>query len=81
MNWKEELEKMLKDGCTDSDIADFMYDHPDVRGRDIWIFAYEYHAPAKCKGCKHISRSGGCYPCATCSRRIEVKDYYEPRED
>lgn len=78
MDWKEELDKMLENGCTDSDIEDFEDAHPNVNGRDIWDYVFEYNAPKACKGCKHIQMSG-LMPCMRCSRCITLKDYYESR--
>lgn len=69
----------MKNGCTESDIEDFVVEHPEVSGRDIWDYVYERTAPDKCKGCKYIQMDG-MMPCVRCSRRVEVKDYYEERK-
>lgn len=76
MEWKDELKKLIENGCSDSDIEDFETEHPNVNGKDIWDYVYEYHAPEECKGCKHIQLSG-MFPCIRCSRRVKVKDFYE----
>ena len=78
MNWKDELEKILEKGCSDSDIEDFVDEHPEVNGRDIWDYVCEHDAPARCKGCKYIQMYGMA-PCIKCSRRVKLKDYYESR--
>jgi hypothetical protein len=78
MNWKEEIEKLLKCGCSDSAIEDFIDEHPVVNRKEVWDYVYEYFAPYECKGCKHI-QMGGMFPCAYCSRKISTKDYYESR--
>lgn len=78
MDWKDELNKILENGCTDSDIEDFVYEHPEVDGKNIWDYVYEYNAPDVCKGCKYIQFSGW-YPCIMCSRKIKTEDYYESR--
>lgn len=79
MFWKEELDDLLKKGCTDSDIEDFADEHPEVNGREIWDYVYEHEAPDVCKGCKHIQMSG-MMPCQLCSRVVVTKDFYEPRK-
>lgn len=78
MNWKEDLKKILKNGCTDSDIEDFVIEHPNADEKEIWDYVFEYSAPEECKGCKHIQMSG-FMPCNMCQRRVKVKDYYESR--
>ena len=78
MNWQEELKKIIENGCTDSDIEDFEIEHPNINGRDIWNYVYEYNAPEGCKGCKHIQMSG-LMPCIRCSRKVWLKDFYESR--
>lgn len=77
MNWQENLKRILENGCTDSDIEDFIDEHPETASF-IWDFVYEYIAPAECKGCKYVQMSG-MMPCINCSRRVKVKDYYEHR--
>lgn len=32
-NWKKELSGLLKSGCTDSDIRQFIQKHPDISGK------------------------------------------------
>lgn len=32
-NWKEELSGLLKSGCTDSDIRQFIQKHSDISGK------------------------------------------------
>ncbi len=78
MEWQNELKKLIKNGCSDSDIEDFVYEHPEINERDIWDYVYEYSAPTECKGCKHIQMSG-LMPCSKCSRRVKTEDFYEPR--
>ena len=78
MEWKEELDKLLEKGCSDSDIEDFEIEHPNVDGKEIWDYVFEYDAPELCKGCKYIQYSG-MYPCNQCSRRVTIKDYYQIR--
>lgn len=78
MDWKEELGKLLEKGCSDSDIEDFVDEHPDVDGKDIWDYVFEYNAPEGCRGCKYIQYSG-MFPCNRCLRRVNVKDFYASR--
>lgn len=77
--WKTELTELLKRGCSDSDIEDFVDAHPGVNGKDIWDYVYEYNAPFECKGCAHIQLKDA-FPCTKCSRVNELKDYYKERE-
>ena len=77
MSWKDELNKIMEYGCTDSDIEDFIDEHPEA-DENIWDYVYEYYAPDGCKGCKYIQMSGWM-PCIRCSRRFHAKDYYESR--
>ena len=79
--WQEELTKILEAGCSDSDVEDFIEDHifpPDVTGKDVWDFVYEYHAPQQCKGCRFIQNEGE-FPCNRCSRIVNIKDYYDEK--
>lgn len=78
MNWKDELKKLIENGCTDSDIEDFETEHPNVNGKEIWDYVFEYNAPDACKGCLHIQMSG-MFPCTMCSRRVEIIDRYVSR--
>ena len=78
MDWQEELKRMLEKGCSDSDIEDFVTEHPNVDGKVIWDYVFEIDAPEGCKGCEYIQYSG-MFPCNKCSRRVEVKDYYKKR--
>ena len=77
MSWKDEVNKILDNGCTDSDIEDFIDEHPEV-DENIWDYVYEYGAPDVCKGCKYIQYSG-MFPCSGCSRRVKLVDFYESR--
>lgn len=78
MGWQEELKNVVENGCTDSDIEDFVTEHKGVNGKDVWNYVYEYNAPKECKGCKFIQMSG-LMPCIKCSRSGRIKDYYEHR--
>ncbi len=78
MSWKEELQKIIENGCTDSDIEDFVDEHLEINENDIWNYVYEYHAPDACKGCKFIQMSR-MIPCIRCKRKVNLKDYYETR--
>lgn len=85
MNWKETLNKILENGCTDSNIEDFIdfiekHSDIDVDAKEIWNYVYEHDAPEECKGCRFIQQSG-MMPCTNCSRRNKLKDYYTPREN
>lgn len=76
MDWKETLKKILENGCTDSDIEDFVFEHPEINEKDIWNYVSEYHAPKACKGCEFIQMSG-MMPCINCKRQTQLKDYYK----
>lgn len=78
MDWKKELNKILKNGCTDSNIEDFIEKHPEIN-ENVWDYVFEYDAPACCKGCKYIQYSG-MHPCQNCSRRNTLKDYYVSKQ-
>lgn len=60
-NWKGELSGLLKSGCTDSDIGQFIQEHPDIAGKDIWNYVSDYYAPEQCKGCIHVQLIGMVY--------------------
>lgn len=79
MDWKKELNKILKNGCTDSNIEDFIEKHPEIN-ENVWDYVFEYNAPVCCKGCKYIQYSG-MHPCQNCSRRNTLKDYYVSKEN
>ncbi len=78
MDWKEAIGDLMRNGCSDSDIEDFVNAHPDTDARDIWDYVYERDAPDACKGCKFIQMSG-MMPCIRCKRKVQLNDYYEPR--
>ena len=78
MDWKEELQKILSKGRTDSDIEDFVDEHPEINAREIWDYTYDFIAPESCKGCKYVAMNG-TYPCIRCLRHAE-KDFYEKRQ-
>lgn len=78
MNWKKELDLIIKKGCTDSDIEDFIMEHSNINAKEIWDYVFEFDAPEGCKGCEYIQYSG-MFPCNQCSRRVEIKDYYKKR--
>lgn len=80
MHWKKELSEIMKKGCSDSDIEDFIEEHSEseLDGKEVWNFVYEWYAPKECRGCEHIQREG-MYPCTNCSRRLVVKDHYQKR--
>ena len=77
-DWKEAVKIVVENGCTDSDIEDFVDTHPDVNGKEIWDYVYELDAPDRCKGCEFIQMAG-MYPCNVCTRRNQLKDYYKSR--
>lgn len=80
MTWKEEVQKIVQKGCTDSDIEDFVEAHPEINGKDIWDFLYELDAPDGCKGCEYIQLRE-FMPCIKCIRRtMDFKDYFKARE-
>ena len=78
MSWKNELNKLMEEGVSDSKIEDFIESHSKINPKEIWDYVYEHNAPKQCKGCRFIQNSG-IMPCIRCLRRIEVKDYYEIR--
>lgn len=78
MNWKEEVKQIVEKGCTDSDIEDYIEEHSNVNGKEIWNYVSELDALSECKGCKYIQMTG-MNPCICCSRRVKLKDYYEAR--
>lgn len=78
-DWKVEIRHMIKKGCSDSDIEDFVENHPKINGKEIWNYVYEYNAPSQCKGCKYIQCIGFSLPCTKCSRSITLADRYEKR--
>lgn len=49
MSWQEEITTIITNGCSDSDIEDFITTHPHVDGRAVWDYVYEQDAPADCK--------------------------------
>ena len=77
-NWKEELAVLLKAGCTDSDIRQFIQEHTDIGGKAVWNYVSDYYAPEQCKGCIHVQLIG-MYPCTCCSRNETSKNFYEER--
>lgn len=78
MSWKNELNKLMEEGISDSKIEDFIESHSKINPKEIWDYVYEHNAPEQCKGCRFIQKSD-IMPCIRCSRRIKVKDYYEIR--
>lgn len=79
LTWKDEIKQFMQNElCTDSDIEDFVRNHPDVNGKEIWDYVSELNAPKKCKGCEHIQMSS-MYPCNICVRQNQLMDYYEAK--
>lgn len=78
-DWKQEIKRIVQNGCSDSDIEDFVDEHPDINGKDVWDYVYELGSPEHCHGCKYIQYEGQ-YPCDRCSRKVITKDFYEARE-
>ena len=77
MDWKKELNKLLEKDHTDSDIEDFIDEHPEIR-KLVWDYVYDYIAPMQFKGCKYVQYTG-IYPCTNCSRGVILTDYYQRR--
>ena len=76
---KIELEKLLANGCTDSDVEDFIDKHPNINKKQVWDYVYEHNIPTECKGCKFVQMTG-MMPCIKCVRQqTNIKDYYEKR--
>lgn len=78
MTWKDEIKLIIENGCTDSDIEDFVELHPEVNGKDIWDYASDLGAPEQCKGCKYVQLIG-MGRCLSCTRQPNLEDYYESR--
>lgn len=77
-DWKTEIKTIVENGCTDSDIEDYIEQHSELDGKEVWDYVYELDAPDTCKGCEFIQMSG-MYPCNVCIRRNQLKDYYKSR--
>ena len=77
-DWKEEIKSIVEKGCSDSGIEDYIEEHPDLNGKEVWDYVYELGAPDRCKGCEFIQMVG-MYPCNNCIRRSCLKDYYKRR--
>lgn len=77
-DWKEEIKTIIKKGCTDSDIEDYLSEHSELNGKEVWNYVYELDAPDGCKGCEFIQMNG-MYPCNVCTRRNRLKDFYKRR--
>lgn len=88
MDWLKEFEEKLDSGeiATDDEILDFITEniakYVDYRGlkffvSSVWKAYYQWKAKGTaCAGCYNVSR-WGLFPCTECSRKVEVKDYYE----
>ena len=75
--WKKEIDALISPGnATDSDIEDYITNHPEIDGRDVWNYIPELTIPEECKGCVHIQMSG-MYPCNVCKRQNVLADYYK----
>ena len=75
---KRQLQEFLECGCSDDDLCDYIREH-GLDAREVYVFDAEtYYAPEYCKGCKHILKRYGEYPCTKCSRGRT--DMYEKRE-
>ena len=78
MDWKEEIKNIVTKGCSDSDIEDYIDEHPSLNGREIWDYIAELGAPEGCKGCKYVQLIGMGH-CLSCTRQANLKDYFEAR--
>ena len=75
--WKKEIDALISPGnATDSDIEDYITNHPEIDGRDVWNYISELTVPEDCKGCLYIQKSG-MYPCNVCKRQNVLADHYE----
>lgn len=78
-NWKKELDQLIQNKkCTDSDIEDFIQNHDELNGKDVWDYVSELTSPEICKGCVYIQMSG-MYPCNVCVRQNQLKDFYKSK--
>lgn len=78
MDWKEEIKNIIDKGCSDSDIEDYIEEHPSLNGREVWDYIAELGAPDECKGCKRVQMIGMGL-CLSCKRQPNLKDYFESR--
>ena len=75
-NNKNEINKLIKEGCTDSHILDFC-DANKLSRKAVYHYIAELTVPQQCKGCKNIVLYPSMPPCASCCRS-HTKDYFEP---
>ena len=78
--FQKEIDKIIENGCTNSDIEDYVENHPEINGKEIWDYVSELSAPKACKGCKYIELIG-MGRCLSCVRQPDLQDYYEKREN
>ena len=36
--WKDEIEEIIANGATDSDIKEYLYEHPDFNADEVWAY-------------------------------------------
>lgn len=74
---RKALQKVRENGCSDSDIEDFIKDRnlPSSVARAVWTQIAVWNAPNCCKGCKNVQ----VYPNCHCSRPLS--DKFDLREE
>lgn len=44
--WKDEIEKIIANGGTDSDIEEYLYKHPEFNESEIWAYIDQKNSKA-----------------------------------
>lgn len=44
--WKDEIEKNIANGGTDSDIEEYLYKHPEFNASEIWAYIDQKNSKA-----------------------------------
>ena len=75
---------LLLEGCSDSDIEDFINDHhlSGEEAKEIWEIVAISNAPDCCKDCLFVAYFPDMHPCDRCIRPRQhiYKDYYEKKQ-
>lgn len=59
---------IVKKGCADSGIEDYLSEHSELSGKEVWDYIYELDAPDVCKGCKNTISGTEYQQCEGCRK-------------
>lgn len=75
---------LLLEGCSDSDIEDFINDYPlsGEEAKEVWEIVAINNAPDCCKNCSFVIYFPDIHPCDRCIRPRQdfYRDYFKKKQ-